>query len=134
MEFENQYLTYEEYQELGGTLEEAPFNILEFHAQKVVDKYTFGRLKNLSEQIMDVKLCILHLMTILEGYQKAETSGKVGLSSVNTDGYSESYSTDVNAIVTGKKAEVRNIVTTDLAECKLENGTPYLYRGVDRVC
>jgi hypothetical protein len=129
MEFENQYLTYEEYQELGGTLEESPFNILEFQAQKIVDEYTFGRLKNLSEQIMDVKLCILHLMTILEGYQKMEASDKIGLASVNTDGYSESYTTDINTIVKGKRAELRTIVNIDLAECKLPNGTPYLYLG-----
>ena len=30
MEFNNQYLSYEEYKTLGGTLGEMPFNILEF--------------------------------------------------------------------------------------------------------
>ena len=42
MEFSNQYLTYQEYLELGGSLEETPFNILELEAQKNIDKYTFG--------------------------------------------------------------------------------------------
>ena len=57
MEFTKQYLTYEEYQELGGTLEETPFNILELEAQKNIDKYTFDRLKDLEEQINEVKIC-----------------------------------------------------------------------------
>lgn len=130
MEFENQYLTYTEYQELGGTLGETPFNILEFHARKTIDRYTFGRLQNKTEQINDVKLCMLHLITIIEGYQKAEKRGKVGLSSVNTDGYSESYSTDIQGIINGKKSELKNIVMIDLAECRLEDSTPYLYVGV----
>ena len=51
MEFTKQYLTYEEYQELGGTLEETPFDIVELEAQKSIDKYTFGRLKDLEEHI-----------------------------------------------------------------------------------
>ncbi len=130
MEFENQYLTYQEYQELGGTLEEAPFNILEFQAQKIVDKYTTGKLMKLETQTNDVKLCILHLILIIDGYSKAE-SNKKGISSESTDGYSVSYSSDIEGIIKGKKVELKNVVLTDLAECKLDNGIPYLYVGAD---
>ena len=57
MEFTKQYLTYEEYQDLGDNLEETPFDILEKKTQKNIDKYTFGRLKDLEEQINEVKIC-----------------------------------------------------------------------------
>ena len=50
MEFNKHYLSYEEYIELGGTLDEAPFNILELEAQKNIDKYTQGRHRAPHEQ------------------------------------------------------------------------------------
>ena len=46
MEFTGQYLTYQEYLALGGTLEEMPFNLLEFDARKRIDKRTLERLVN----------------------------------------------------------------------------------------
>lgn len=131
MEFSNQYLTYEEYVELGGTLEETPFNILEFQAQKVVDKYTTGKLMKLETQNNDVKLCILHLMLVIQGYAESGEVNAKGISSESTDGYSVSYSTDIDGLVKGKRNELKNIVLTDLAECKLDNGIPYLYIGAD---
>ena len=42
IEFKKQYLTYEQYRELGGTLDMTPFNILELEAQKNIDKYNFS--------------------------------------------------------------------------------------------
>lgn len=39
------YLTYAEYQTMGGTLDETTFNDFEFEAETLVDWYTFNRLK-----------------------------------------------------------------------------------------
>ena len=39
------YLTYAEYQEYGGTLDETTFNNLEFDAESTVNWCTFNRLK-----------------------------------------------------------------------------------------
>ena len=130
MEFSNQYLTYGEYVELGGTLEETPFNILEHQAQKVVDKYTTGKLMKLETQTNDVKLCIAHLISVIQSYAESEETSKKGITSESTDGYSISYG-DVDSAIKGKTSELKNIVYTDLAECKLENGIPYLYIGAD---
>ena len=41
--FSGQYLTYLEYQSLGGTLEETPFNLLEYEARKQIDLRTQRR-------------------------------------------------------------------------------------------
>ena len=115
MEFTKQYLTYEEYQELGGTLEETPFDILELEAQKNIDKYTFGRLKDLDEQINEVKICEYKLIELLETYNSYNAQNK-SISSESTDGYSIS--------------DIKGIIKIYLAECYLEDGTPYLYVGV----
>lgn len=122
MEFEGQYLTYNEYKALGGLLDQTPFNLLEFEARKEVDKYTFNRLVNLETQKQEVKLCIYALIEQIN-------SNKVnlkGIVSENTDGYSISY-TSKNASETNQKTQ--NIIDTYLINCKLADGTPYLYRG-----
>lgn len=129
MEFENQYLTYNEYQELGGTLNETPFNVLELEAQKNVDKYTFGRLQNLEQQINEVKVCIFKLIGLIDTYNTYENQNK-SISSESTDGYSISYSQATENVSKAKINEIKAIIKTYLAECKLQDGTPYLYVGV----
>lgn len=39
------YLTYADYESMGGTLKQAEFQRLEFKARSLVDTRTFGRLK-----------------------------------------------------------------------------------------
>ena len=129
MEFNNQYLTFENYIELGGTLNETPFNILELEAQKNVDKYTFGRLQNLEEQIPEVKICIFKLMELIDTYSSYENQDKA-ISSESTDGYSVSYNQATENVSKAKISEIKAIIKTYLAECKLPDGTPYLYMGV----
>lgn len=129
MEFNNQYLTYEKYQELGGALEETPFNILELEARKNIDKYTFGRLKDLEQQINEVKICEFKLIGLLNTYSSYENQNK-SISSENTDGYSISYAQSTENVSKAKINEIKSIIKSDLSECYLENGTPYLYVGV----
>ena len=129
MEFTKQYLTYEEYCLLGGTLEEAPFNILELEAQKNIDKYTFGRLKELDEQINEVKICEYKLIELIDTYNSYSNQNKLGYTE-NTDGYSISYSGASENVLKAKINDIKGIIRTYLAECYLEDGTPYLYVGV----
>lgn len=127
MEFGNQYLSYAEYIELGGTLDETPFNILEVQARKNIDKYTTGKLKSLSEQIIEVKTCMFQLVERLSTYQ--ESNSKIGYSE-STDGYSISYAGATENLEKAKQNEIKDIIKSSLSECYLENGTPYLYVGV----
>lgn len=131
MEFERQYLTYEEYKALGGDLDIMPFNLLEFEARQNIDKYTFGRLKELDTQIQDVKLCVYRLIGMIDSYNKQETQNK-GVASENIDGYSVSYISPTTNITEAKSSEIKGIVREYLIECKLEDGTPYLYCGADK--
>ena len=129
MEFNNQYLTYNEYKSLGGTLEETPFNILEAEGRLNIDNYTYGRLKNLSSQVNEVKLCVNALINILQSYAESNSRDK-GIASEHTDGYSITYAGITIQLTEAQRNEVKNIINTYLAECKLEDGTPYLYVGV----
>ena len=131
MEISGQYLSYAEYQALGGTLTETPFKILEFEARQNVDKYTFGRLKELESQNEEVKLCIYKLIGMLDSYDSQETQNKA-VSSESTDGYSISYQTPSKSLTEAKNSEIQSIVKEYLVDCKLEDGTPYMYCGADK--
>ena len=129
MEFNNQYLTYSEYTGLGGTLEETPFNILELEARKNIDRYTFGRLIDLEEQEQETKICEFKLIELLNTYSFYDSQNK-SISSEKTDGYSISYSKASEDVSLAKSSEIKSIIRVYLSECKLEDGTPYLYVGV----
>jgi len=131
MELSNGYLTYEEYKALGGTLDLMPFNILEFDARQVIDKYTFGRLKNLATQVDEVKICIYRLIESLGNYNKIKSTNGA-ISSENIDGYSISYSRLNSSDIDTKNNELKDIVKLYLIDCKLDDGTPYMYCGADK--
>ena len=122
------YLTYTEYQGLGGTLDQTSFKLLEFEARQIIDKYTFGRLKELDTQNQEVKLCVYKLITLGNSYKASESQNK-GVASENTDGYSISYTQTTNDTILAKNEEYKNVVRDYLVDCKLDDGTPYLYCG-----
>lgn len=131
MEFEGQYLTYLEYKDLidslgGSPIEEMPFNLLEFRTRKEIDDRTYSRLKNLSTQIQEVKLCEYEMINSIKKLMDTSSSGNI--KSESTDGYSVSYAS-IDEIVKSHKVEITNLIDTYLGECKLDNGIPYLYRG-----
>ena len=128
MDFENQYLSYDEYFDLGGSLKRTPFNILELEARKNIDKYTSGRLNGLESQIDEVKVCVFKLIELLDSYSNYSKQNK-GISSENTDGYSVSYSQATENVSKAKINDIKAIIKSFLAECKLDDGTPYLYVG-----
>ena len=129
MEFEGQYLTYQEYQALGGTLEEMPFNLLEFNARKEIDRRTFGRLIGKGQDYQEVKLCVYNLIGTLNSYSSYETQNKA-ISSENTDGYSVSYGTPNKSYSEAKNSEIASIIDDYLANLIIDN-VPVLYRGTE---
>ena len=130
MEFNGQYLTYSEYTNLGGTLEEMPFNLLEFRSRKEIDNRTNSRLKNFSEQIQDVKLCDYVLIEKINIFVKSENRDR-SVSSENTDGYSVSYvsASQIKEIVSSKQAELQDMIMTELYGV-IVNGEHIIYNGV----
>ena len=129
MEFKGQYLTYQEYLALGGTLEEMPFNLLEFNARKKIDERTFGRLVDKGQEYQEVKLCVYNMITTLNSYSSYDTQNKA-ISSESTDGYSISYGTPQKSITEAKNSELEDIMNSYLANIVIDN-VPVLYRGAD---
>lgn len=134
MEFEGQYLTYEDYRLLGGTLDLTPFNLLEFEARRIIDTRTQNRLKDLeySEIPQEVKLCMLSMINNITNYKTTLTNASNNnISSENTDGYSVSYldATSISDIIKSKKYEFEDIMNNYLIGVVV-NGEHIMYLGV----
>lgn len=129
MEFKGQYLTYQEYKALGGTLDEMPFKLLEFNARKKIDERTFGRLVDKGQEYQEVKLCVYNMITTLNSYSSYDTQNKA-ISSESTDGYSISYGTPQKSVIEAKNGELEDIMNSYLANIVIDN-VPVLYRGAD---
>ncbi len=136
MEFEGQYLTYEEYIGLGGELDLMPFNLLEFEARRRIDIRTQNRLKDVDsgEIPQEVKICEYNLINSINGFASAMTniSNNGNVASFNSDGYSESYITpaQIQDVVKSKSAELDDIVRTYLLGV-IFNEQHLMYLGVD---
>ena len=133
MTFEGQYLTYAEYQELGGSaIGEMPFNLLEFEARRKIDIKTQNRLVNSKNIPEVVKLCIYKMINSIEIYsQTTQNLATNGVASENTDGYSISYMTpgQISDMVASKSMELDDIIRSYLLGYEY-NGEHLMYVGV----
>jgi hypothetical protein len=134
MTFEGQYLSYAEYQELGGSaIGEMPFNLLEFEARRQIDIRTFNRLKDSKEIPQEVKLCVYNLINSIDEFAKSTSNiaSNGNVASENTDGYSISYiSADkISDIVKSKQNEIDDIIRTYLLGV-IYNKEHLMYCGV----
>lgn len=65
MKIENKYLSYEEYKEFGGEIQETPYQLLEYRAEKKVDKYTSKRFRKINNYPNELKMCIYDLIPLM---------------------------------------------------------------------
>lgn len=128
MTFDNQYLSYNEYIELGGMLEELPFNELEFECRKIIDEKTQNRLNNIDEIPQEVKLCEFKMINCINKYQENMLKSQNGITSENIDGYSVTYGSS-EKIISEKNYELEEIVTTSLFGV-IVNNEHLIYLGV----
>jgi len=131
MTFDGRYLTYAEYQALGGSaIGEMPFNLLEFEARTQIDIRTQCRLVGVKTIPEKVKLCDFHLMQKISGYinKKVEESN---IASESIDGYSISYfnADEIKKIIELHKYELEDIMKNDLYGV-IVNNEAILYDGV----
>lgn len=135
MEFEGQYLTYEDYKGLGGTLDLMPFNLLEFECRRKIDLRTSNRLKetDYGDIPQEIKMCEFELINSLNGYRQSITSASVSnVASVSTDGYSESYITpaQIQDIVKSRSSEINDAIREYLGGV-IFNGEHLLFCGAN---
>lgn len=119
MTFEGQYLTYAEYQALGGSaIGEMPFNLLEFEARRQIDIRTFNRLKDIDNEDIpqEVKLCIYSLINTINSFAFSKEKASGNIASENTDGYSISYITanQISDIVKSQSQDIDYVIRTYL--------------------
>lgn len=131
MEFSGQYLEYDEYLELGGSLAETPFNILEFEARRKIDERTQGRLKNVANVPQEVKMCTFALISSLNSYGNSASGNNKNIASESTDGYSVSYVTGgtIQEMIHSKSVELNDIINTYLIGVVVD-GQHIMYLGV----
>ena len=128
MEFKGQYLTYQEYLTLGGTLDEMPFNLLEYNARKEIDSRTQKRFIGIGNEYEEVKLCVYNLIPAIQSY---DTTQNKTISSENIDGYSISYGTPQKSFTEAKNSELDDIIYKYLYGVVV-NGEHALFIGQDK--
>lgn len=136
------YLTYEQFQEYGGTLDEAVFNDFEFEAESVVNWYTFNRLKNETEYPEALTRVMYRLIQLLQSKAQAltpieenegeETAGSShSIASQSNDGVSVSYNVmSASELARQCKNEMEKIIKMYLQGITNSLGRKLLYRGV----
>lgn len=138
------YLTYEEYTEYGGTLDETTFNDLAFEAGAQIDWYTFNRFQAMDASALDerVKRCMYRLIQIVQANRAVnQTSGngndadasaiQAGVMSQSNDGVSISYNIlAATEIIKTSPETIKNCIQQYLSGVTDALGRKVLYRGI----
>ena len=114
------YITFNEYAKMGGTLDDTTFSKYVYDAEMTIKTATFNRITTPSEA---VKRCMVKLIDIISKSDittsEATTFSHDGLSASVSLPSSEDY-----------KKEIRNTIHTYLSNEVSDDGIPLLYCGV----
>lgn len=133
------YLTYEEYKNMGGTLDNTTFSDFAFEAESTINWYTFNRLTKETSVSDNVKRLMYRLIGLIHLSQKAQSLGqdtKTGeatgaIASQSNDGFSTSYNVlTASEAVKISGSEVKRLVHQYLGAEVNSLGHKLLYRGV----
>lgn len=135
------YLTYDEYVEMGGTLDESTFDDLAFEACAKVDWYTFNRLRGETADSLPeaVRRCVYRLIAMIQEQQSAtmpstqSTDGGIqaGIASQSNDGVSVSYNIlSARDIIDSMDTRVQKIISQYLQDVRNSLDQRVLYRGI----
>ena len=137
------YLTYDEYSDMGGTLDETLFNNLVLDAQGYIDWYSFNRLWKeewRTEDIMErVKICMYQLIGLVATKSNllVPQTNSLGInvnaqaSAQSNDGVSTSYAVlNGEMLFSHAKKEIEDSVNRYLAGVMNSAGRKLLYRGL----
>ena len=123
------YLTYEEYTDWGGTLDESAFNLAEIKARSRIDALTMGRVARMASVPEQVKAAMMEIITVDGTYSASAQASAPVVASFTTDGYSESYGSAESRTAAIEKQLTDSILT--LLDGVLDDeGTPLTFAGV----
>ena len=120
-----QYLTYEQYQAWGGTLEEAAFNLAEIKARARIDAMTQGRVAQMASVPEQVQAAMMEIIQVDSTYSAAAPVA----ASFTTDGYSETYGS-VESRTAAIEKQLTASIETLLDGITDDDGVPLLFAGV----
>lgn len=143
------YLTYAEYIEYGGTLDETTFQDLEYDAEIEINWYTFNRLKREEWKSAlnspELKRCVYQLIRLkqMENELLSSSTGGIGvgvgwtkeagITQESNDGVTTKYNTlssgDLMTYFNGSKTKA-DLVNKYLNSIVNELGRKLLYRGI----
>jgi hypothetical protein len=124
------YLTYDEYVEIGGTLDYTAFTRNIDRACGFVDSQTFSRIKRMSEIPRMAKACIRDLVEyVANNFSNVKS---VTSRSQSAGGVSESESYSVKSI-DDLNSEMLDIVYSYLSSELDDYGVPLMYRGASNI-
>ena len=131
------YLTYEEYQEMGGTLDLTTFQNYEFEAEATINWYTFNRLSKDTNIPDAVKRVIKYLIDLIQQQNAVLTATESGdnssgiIASQSNDGVSVSYAVlSAGERMKALKESEKETIERYLQGVVNEAGRRLLYRGL----
>lgn len=127
------YLTYDEYEQMGGQLSEAAFSTLEFRASKALDALTHGRVMNEQPVRTAVKQAVYALIgTMHMDDENASAYGGRDVQSMSNDGVSVTFASGAQGAeaVRAQNARYAGLLKSYLAGEATEDGVSLIYAGV----
>lgn len=135
------YLTYDEYTEMGGTLDETAFIDLEYEARTYIDWVTFNRLWKEETIPARVKECEYHILKLIQSKldalnpsSESDTSldgTNKTIASQSNDGVSISYNVlSAKDIIEASDKELQKTIHRYLDGVRNNLGYKLLYRGI----
>lgn len=129
------YLEFDEYQELGGTLDLSSFIRYGFAVEKLIDNATFLRIKNEKPVREAVKMLFRELVDFESKVTISSSANEKQreISSMSNDGISVSYSsTNDESMSEDQKKEFKRKMIRDYLISELDdNGRSIIYAGSD---
>ena len=120
------YLTYEEYQKIGGICDLTAFNRFSDRAFGIVDNATHNRIEPMHGVPKNAKALCRDLVEYLARNDTTEIAVTSRSQSAGGVSESESYATKTADDVYG---DIQNMIYDYLLNVTDDNGTPLLYRG-----
>lgn len=126
-----EYLTYVQYQDMGGQLPETAFRPLEFKSRKRIDRLTDCRVQPMAAAGNVPEAVQFCMSALIELESKVGATAQVEnpvVTSFSTDGYTESYG---NLPKQAEAEKQMDAVVSQYLYGELDSyGIPLLYRGV----
>lgn len=124
------YLTYDQYEELGGQTPEEQYPIYAARADAIITRMTHGRIRNETPVRPCVQYAAFALVEAMYGDAQQGADGRE-IASVSNDGVSITYASGGLAGASAQAQRYASIVRASLEWETDANGTFLLYAGVD---